>query len=184
MTYTALIILILLVTALLYIFNRYVLKNKSVLTRIILSICLLLGIIIIGVGIVALIWYNSPNPRQKAEEEWSRHKHFTIINEKMEGLRCIVSYTHKDEDGDHQVNDTVLLSYGKDSPYDGVLPIPFNDSTSFPDNFHLKFQDSLQRTVAEYNKDQFLRESTIAPEVLKNKMSAINWTLVIEDNNQ
>ncbi len=167
----------------LFFFNFFFLRNKSLKVKIFSSIGLVLGAFGLLVAIAAILFYTSTDPRERAAEEAARSKWISIKNLTRNSHLAIISYRFKDGKELKNISDTLDIRSGTYHTAEHMLPISTGDSIYFPGNFKLEIKDSLSNTIAAYNKEQFLEKATSDDPAYKpkNKMALNLYVIEISD---
>ncbi|RBQ09985.1 hypothetical protein [Pedobacter miscanthi] len=167
--------------AILLLANFLIFRNKSLKVKIIGTVGLLAGIVVLFIAIAAVLYLTSTDPRERNAEEAARYKWLYVKNLAQTSRKIIISYTCKKENKIQKVSDTLNLTTGPYHSSQHMLPVEVGDSTYFPNNFKIQVKDSLNKFVASYNKEEFLKnaksdDSTYRP---KNKMTMNFYVLEI-----
>ncbi|MGN7986672.1 hypothetical protein ACTJKC_04985 [Pedobacter sp. 22226] len=167
--------------AILLLANLLFFRKKSLKVKIIGTVGLLAGIIVLLVAIAAILFLTSTDPRERNAEEAARHKWLDMKNRSQSSRSIIISYAYKKENKIKKVSDTLNLTTGTYHSSQHMLPVEVGDSTYFPNDFKIQVKDSLNKLVAAYDKEEFLKkvksdDSTYRP---KNKMTMNFYVLEI-----
>jgi len=172
------------VIAVLLLANLLIFRKKSLKVKIIGSIALLLGAFILFIAVVAILFYNSTDPRERAAEEGARNKWLSVKNLTQSSHQAIVSYLLNEGNTTKKISDTLNVPKGQYNSSQLMLPMLVGDSTYFPEGFKIQIKDSLNNLVAEYDKAQFLQKATTDDSTYKPKNKMTISFYVIEINGQ